>query len=213
MRNHDELIDQLAEELTPARGVSLVQGRLLLAASAMVSALVLTALFGVRPDFLAGVPHSLPLLSLFLTAIVAIAATATVTAMARPAVGAIRGGWPWAIAALATLPLGALVTAPNGLPELRAIIFAAAGSSCFFIGTAAALGSIAALALWLKHGAPTSAARASWLIGVAGGCVGASAVALTCPSDSIIHIGVWHAAIIPVSAVASRLMITPLLRW
>jgi hypothetical protein len=213
MRNHDQLIDQLADDLTPSKGVSLMEGRLLLAATAMASAVVLVALFGMRPDFVAGVPHPVPLLCLLLTSIVAIAAAVNVTAMARPAVGAIRAGWAWALAALVALPLGALVTAPNGLPELRAIVFAATGSSCFFIGTAAAISSVAALAMWLKRGAPTSAARASWLIGAAGGCVGASAVALTCPNDSIIHIGIWHAAIIPVSAVASRLIVAPLLRW
>lgn len=213
MINQDPLIDQLVEELRPVRGLSLARARMVAAATAVASAAVLIIVFGMRPDFIAGAPQPLPLLCLLLTLVVAIAAIVNVTAMARPAVGAARGGWQWSIAALAVLPLAALVTALTNLVQTRTFSLALDGSACFFIGTATAAGSIAVLALLLKRGAPSSAARASWLIGVAAGCVGATAVALTCPSDSILHIGIWHAAIIPISAIISRLTVAPLLRW
>lgn len=213
MINPDQLIDQLVEELEPVRGLSLTRARTLAAAIAVASAAILIIILGMRPDFVAGAPHPLPLLCLLLTLVVAIAAIVNVTAMARPAVGAARGGWPWSIAALAVLPLAALVTGLANLSESSTLALAIDGSACFFIGTATAAASIAVLALLLKRGAPSSAARASWLIGVAGGCVGATAVAFTCPSDSIIHIGIWHAAIIPISAIVSRLAVAPLLRW
>ncbi len=186
---------------------------MLAGAIAVASAVVLVTIFGMRPDFVAGAPHPLPLLCMLLTLVVAIAAIANVTAMARPAVGAARGGWPWSIAALAILPVAALVTGLANLFETGSAELGLDGSGCFLIGSATAAASVAVLALLLKRGAPSSAARASWLIGVAGGCVGATAVALTCPSDSILHIGFWHAAIIPLSAIVSRLTVAPLLRW
>jgi hypothetical protein len=213
MINQDQLIDQLVDELEPVRGLSIARARMLAAAIAIASAVVLVMILGMRPDFVAGAPHPLPLLCLLLTLVVAVAAIVNVTAMARPAVGAARGGWPWSIAALAVLPLAALVTGLANLSEMITVELALDGSACFFIGSATAAASIAVLALLLKRGAPSSAARASWLIGVAGGCVGATAVALTCPSDSIVHIGIWHAAIVPISAIASRVAVAPLLRW
>lgn len=213
MINQDQLIDQLVEELEPVRGLSLTRGRILAAAIAVASAAVLVVIFGMRPDFAAGAPHPLPLLCLLLTLVVAIAAIVNVTAMARPAVGAARGGWAWSIAALTVLPLAALLTCLANFAETRTLDLAVDGTVCLCVGSVTAAASIAVLALLLKRGAPSSAARASWLIGIASGCVGATAVALTCPSDSIIHIGIWHAAIIPISAIVSRLVVAPLLRW
>jgi hypothetical protein len=38
-------------------------------------------------------------------------------------------------------------------------------------------------------------------------------MALVCPIDSIMHIGTWHAGIVAVAAVGSRLVLPRFLRW
>jgi hypothetical protein len=212
MRDTDQLIDQLTDELEPRRRVSPWLGRALVAAIALLTVLTLTAARGMRPDFAAGRPHSVPLIGALIMLCAGAVVAAAVTAMARPAVGSVRGGWQGALAALAVLPAAALVTAAGSSAQ-RAAMMAGEGYFCLLTGTLASIASIIALTLWLRRGAPTSATRASWLIGIAGGAIGALAMALVCPIDSIMHIGTWHAGIVAVAATGSRLVLPRFLRW
>lgn len=212
MRDTEKLIDQLTHELEPRRTVSPALGRATIAGLTLLASAVLVALRGMRPDFVAGRPHSVPLISALVVLCAGAVVAIAITAMARPAVGAQRAGWQGAVAALMVLPGAAFVTAVGSAAQ-RAAMFAGDGYVCLATGTIASIGSIVILALWLRRGAPTSATRASWLVGVAGGAIGALAIALVCPNDSIMHIGTWHAGIIGVAAVASRLTLPRFLRW
>lgn len=212
MPDTDELIDQLTEELAPTPTVSPAFGRALLAVAGLLTILVVVGLFGMRPDFAAGHPHPVPLIGALVVLSAGIAIAAALTAMARPAVGAVRTAWPWAIAGLAVLPVAAVVSA-MGSDEQRAAMMPQASSFCLIAGTLASIASIILLTVWLRRGAPTSPERASWLIGIAAGTVGALAMAFVCPSDAIAHIGIWHVGIIAVAAVASRLVLPRFLRW
>ena len=184
----------------------------MLTAIAIVTMAAVVARFGMRSDFSAGQPHSVPLMSelVLLSAFCAVAAA--LTAMARPAVGAIRSGWQWAVAALAVLPIAALVTAIGNATE-RALMLPPEGPSCLIVATLASLASIALLTLWLRRGAPTSPTRAAWLVGITGGTVGAMAIGLVCPIDAVTHIGSWHVGAILVAALGSRLALPRFLRW
>jgi hypothetical protein len=212
MPDTDELIDQLTEELAPTPTVSPAFGRVLLAVAGLLTIFVVVGLFGMRPDFAAGHPHPVPLIGALVVLSAGIAIAAALTAMARPAVGAVRTAWPWAIAGLAVLPVAAVVSA-MGSDEQRAAMMPQASSFCLVAGTLASIASIILLTAWLRRGAPTSPERASWLIGIAAGTVGALAMAFVCPSDAIAHIGIWHVGIIAVAAVASRLVLPRSLRW
>ena len=212
MATSDDLIERLTVELQPRRRVSPWIGRAVLAAIAVLTIAVLTGLFGMRPDFTAGRPHSVPLMSELVILSAGCAIAAAVTAMARPAVGAFRSGWQWAAAALAVLPIAALVTAAGNAAE-RAFMLPQEGAFCLVTGTLASVASITLLTLWLRRGAPTSPERAAWMIGISGGAIGALAIGFVCPVDAITHIGTWHAGIIVVAAVASRLLLPRFLRW
>jgi hypothetical protein len=212
MRDAEELIDRLTEELQPRRRVSPWRGRAMVGGVALLTAIALTSLLGMRPDFAAGQPHSVPLISALVVLCAGAVAAIAVTAMARPAVGSVRGGWQGAVAALVVLPAAALVTAAGSAAQ-RAALMAGEGYTCLVTGMLASIASIVLLTWWLRQGAPTSAPRASWLVGIAGGATGAVAMALVCPIDAIVHIGAWHAGIIAVTAVASRLVLPRFLRW
>lgn len=212
MRDIEKLIDQMTHELEPRRTVSPALGRATIAGLALLASAVLVALRGMRPDFVAGRPHSVPLISALVVLCAGAVVAIAITAMARPAVGAQRAGWQGAVAALMVLPGAAFVTAVGSAAQ-RAAMIAGDGYVCLATGTSASIASIVILALWLRRGAPTSATRASWLVGIAGGAIGALAIALVCPNDSIMHIGTWHAGIIGVAAVASRLTLPRFLRW
>ena len=75
--------------------------------------------------------------------------------------------------------------------------------------------SIVAIAavLFLRRGAPVSLDRAAWLIGLTSGALGALAYNLTCPLDSLLHVGIWHVAPVFVAALFWRYAAPPLIRW
>jgi hypothetical protein len=213
MPSTNDLIDQLTADLQPRRKTSPWAGRAVLGCVAALTMVVfVAAAHGMRADFIAGEPHSVPLISelVLLSALCAVAAA--VTAMARPAVGALRGGWQWAVAALAVLPIAALMTAIGNASE-RAIMFPPEGPFCFFAGTLGSLASIVVLTIWLRRGAPTSPTRAAWMVGITGGAVGAIAIGLICPIDAVTHIGTWHVGAILFAALGSRLILPRFLRW
>ena len=125
MPTNDELIDRLTEDLEPTPPVSPGAGRWLIAA-ALIAAFLLISGCGMRPDFAAGEPHPVPLLAILVVLAAGSAAAVTVTAMARPAVGSLRNGWQWTVAAFAVLPLAALLTMA-GDPGQRAALRPADG--------------------------------------------------------------------------------------
>lgn len=212
MRDTEELIDQLTGDLQPRNRISPWSGRALLALTAILTAATLVARFGMRPDFAAGHPHTIALICALAMLSLCVTFAVAVTAMARPAVGAMRTGWQWALAPLAILPIAAAVTAASDAGELARML-PPEGPACLIVGTFASLASIALLTVWLRRGAPTSAVRAAWLIGIAGGSVGALAMAFVCPIDAITHIGTWHVGIVCTAALGSRLALPNFLRW
>jgi hypothetical protein len=212
MPTSDDLIDRLTAELQPRRTVSPWLGRATLAAIAVLTIAAVAGRFGMRADFAGGRPHSVPLMSELVILSAGCAIAAALTAMARPSVGAFRGGWHWVAAVLAVLPIAALVTAAGNATE-RAIMYPPDGPFCLVTGSLASLASIVLLTLWLRRGAPTSPERAAWMIGIVGGAIGALATGLVCPIDAITHIGTWHAGIIVVAALASRAILPRFLRW
>lgn len=212
MPSNDELIDLLTEDLRPVRPVSPAVGRAIVAVLAVLTASALVAALGIRQDFATGAPHSVPLLAALLMLATGTAAAATVTAMARPAVGAMRNGWQWAVAALVVLPVAALMTAVGDSAQ-RVEMLPSDGLFCLIMGTVASLATITLLTLWLRRGATTSVERGSWLVGITGGAIGTFAIALICPEDAITHIGIWHVGIVALVAIGSRLILPRFLRW
>ncbi len=212
MPTNDELIDRLTEDLEPAAPVSPGTGRWLVAAAALIAAALLIGRFGMRPDFAVGAPHPVPLMAILVVLAAGSAAAVTVTAMARPAVGSLRNGWQWSVAAFAVLPLAALLTMVGDAGQ-RGALRPAEGLFCLTAGTGVAVLTIVSLAWWMRRGAPTSPTRTSWLIGITGGAAGMLAIGMVCPADAIAHIGTWHSGILLLSALGSRLTLPWFLRW
>ena len=75
------------------------------------------------------------------------------------------------------------------------------------------IGVAVILIVRLRRGAPTSPERAGLLGGIAAGAAGIFALSMHCPNDDIVHIGLWHASAVAVSAVAGRWIIPALIRW
>jgi hypothetical protein len=147
-----------------------------------------------------------------LLALVGIAAAREVVRMATPRVGARQDGLRWLMAALAILPVTALL-----LVALEGTVaghdHAANGLHCFVAGTGSGAGVAAALVVWLRRGAPVALKEAGFYTGVAAGALGSFAYGLSCPFDTTGHLGIWHVAPVAVYAAMGRIAVPALIRW
>ncbi len=210
----DALIDGLAEELQPVRPRRLVRGGLWVAAAWIAAGALLLWLLGMRHDLAAGAMMApLPMLAFWLIAALGLSAAWSALRMGLPGVGHDYSGWRWAGLASLALPLTALLMGFGDSHGAMAAMHPQTGLRCTLDGLVAGLGVGAALFCWLKASAPTSPARAGWVIGIAAGAAGATVLALHCSSDDMIHIAFWHGLVVLLSGAAGRLALAPLLRW
>ncbi|HET6527102.1 DUF1109 domain-containing protein [Sphingopyxis sp.] len=209
----DDLIDELAGDLTPVRPRRVARGSAWVAVGWVAGAAALLLLFGLREDLAVRGMPPLSMLAFWLTAATGLAATWSALRMGLPGVGRDYSGWRWAVGASLSLPLAALAACiADGHAAMEAVRDGF-GLRCLMQGVASGFGVGAALFFWLKAGAPTSPARAGWVIGIAAGAAGATIVALHCASDDVVHIALWHGAAVLLSAVAGRLILPRFLRW
>ncbi len=212
MTKFDALIDTLADDAAPVRPQSTQVGRAVLAAIAAATIAAVVMLLGIREELTARSIDPILGISIGLLAILAVAAGTGAIRMARPQVGALGSGAPWALAALLVLPVIALAAVAAN-PGLAAGLAGGAGLRCLLVGLFAGAGALAFLTYWLRRGAPVAPERASWIAGLAAGAIGALAVTLECPEDAFAHLGVWHVAIPLVAGAAARMLLPRFLRW
>lgn len=207
------LIAELVGDLQPVRPLSMRDGLSAAAASvgAILALVVLTV--GVRSDLIAGGLNPVFLLATGLFLLLGISASVAVIAMSRPQVGNEHGGWIWAAAMAALMPLIALAMGISNEAKALAEASPALGISCLMTGGGLSLLVGATLTLWLRRGAPTSPQRAGLLTGVAAGSLGIFAFSFNCPHSDIYHIGLWHSAVVVVSAAIGRLVVPKLIAW
>ena len=84
---------------------------------------------------------------------------------------------------------------------------------CAAYGFAASILVATAAVMFLRRGAPVSMERAGWLTGLAAGSLGSVAYGITCPLDSIAHVGIVHIVPVAAAALLGRLVVPPLIRW
>ncbi|OYX52020.1 MAG: RNA polymerase subunit sigma [Sphingomonas sp. 32-66-10] len=147
-----------------------------------------------------------------LIGLVGLVAALAVIRMAGPRVGARQDGARWLLAALAILPMTAVILAAiEGQIDWHE--HATHGLECFVAGTGSGALVAVALVAWLRRGAPVTLNIAGFYTGVATGALGSFAYGLTCPVDSIGHLGIWHVAPVALSAALGRFIVPHWVRW
>ncbi len=211
-RQPNPLIEQLVNDLEPVRPLRLRHGMALVGAATALAVAVVALWQGLWTGPARGQAAAIFFIANGLIALVGVAAAQTAVRMATPRVGARHDGARWLLAALAILPVTSLL-----LAALEGVVarhdHAAGGLHCFLAGTASGVAVAAALIIWLRRGAPVAPNAAGFYTGVAAGALGSFAYGLSCPFDSIGHLGIWHVAPVAVSAVIGRLMVPKLIRW
>lgn len=213
VRDSDALIAELVEELVPVRPLTFAQGLGFALAAAAITALAVVGFYGLRSDLQAGVVNPMHLVATGLYLGLALASTVTVVVMGRPQVGADHSGWTWAAGMAALLPLAGLIVGMSRGSDMLSSYSIQHGADCFAVAGAASLLVFGMLVAWLRRGAPTAPDRAGMLAGVAAGSFGIFAFSLHCADNDIVHIGLWHSAVVLVMAGLGRVLVPRLIRW
>ena len=206
------LIAQLAGELEPVRPLRMRHGLALVAVATVLTIAAIALWQGLWSGPANGQAAAIFFIANGLIALVGLAAARAVVRMAAPRVGARQDGLRWLLAALAILPVTALL-----LMALEGTVGrhdqATDGLNCFIAGTVSGIGVAAALILWLRRGAPVAPNLAGFYTGIAAGALGSFAHGMSCPFDTIGHLGIWHVAPVAVSAALGRIAVPALIRW
>jgi hypothetical protein len=214
MATTDDLIANLVDDLRPVRHMRQSQGLWFIAAAIGICFAAILFSVGLRPDLTAGRLDPMFLMGSGSFLILGLAAAVTVVIMGRPQVGSDHRGWLWAAAMATVLPLAALITGIAAGPATALARSAPEhGIVCLLAGSLLGLVPAVLLVIWLRRGAPTSPERAGLVTGVAAGSFGIFAVALHCPYNDIMHIGLWHSLVVVTCAAAGRALIPRLIRW
>lgn len=209
----DAFLEGLVADLKPVAPLRQRNGMALSFVAFAAGAVLVVSVLGFRQDFASAHPAQLALTAAGLFLVLALASAWAAIDMARPAVGNRREGWGWAALMAAVLPVSALGLMAMNLASGKPAGLDPDGYSCLCLGCGVGLLTAATLTFWLRRGAPSSPARAGLLTGMAAGAAGIFAVSLRCPSDSLLHIGVWHGASVVTMALAGRLLLPRLLAW
>lgn len=211
--NPDTFIESLVADLQPVAPLRQRSGMGLALLALTLGALGVAAGLGMRQDLLAGHPQPLAMIAAGLFLVLALASAWTAVDMARPAVGMRRNGWGWTALMAAVLPAAALILIAADVLRGQQVGLDRDGLTCLSLGSLVGLLTAGALVVWLRRGAPSSPQRAGLLTGVAAGAAGIFAVSLRCPSDSLLHIGVWHAGTVVLMGLVGRILLPRILAW
>lgn len=213
VRNSDALIAELVGSLEPVKPLRFAHGLSYTLAAAALSTLAVIMLFGMRPDLQARDFDPVHLIATGLFLGLGLAASVTVVVMSRPCVVTEHSGWTWAAGMAALLPAAGLIVALGNGADAVSADSLAHGATCFVIGGGSSLLVFAMLVWWLRKGAPTAPDRAGLVAGIAAGSFGIFAFGLHCPEVDIVHIGVWHSAVVLVMGAIGRAIVPSLVRW
>lgn len=210
--NRDNLIAGLTEELAPVRSFKQRDGMAIVAVAAALTLVGVFAIEGLWFGAFQGEAAPFFWVTNGLLLLLGLASAGAVVAMASPGVGNSHDAPKWSFAMLLVLPLAAVMSVLSHGSETAALNDPFA-LHCFTASLIASTGIGGALTLWLRRGAPVSHEAAGWFTGIAAGAMGTLLYGLSCPADSVTHLGIWHVVPVAVAAMAGRLIVPKLIAW
>ena len=219
--SREALIAAMTEALAPVQRVNPAHGAWLIAFASVVAGACCIVIFEFWSGMLTGEASAFYWITNGLLLLLGAASTSSLVSSALPRVGA-RGNAPfWSAAMLAMAPIAAVITVlsleanhdhASGVPSVLADPLTWYWE-CGLYGSIAGIVVALAAVLFLRRGAPVSLERAGWLTGLASGSLGAFAYNITCPLDTVAHVGIWHTVPVLAWAVIGRLAVPRLIRW
>ncbi len=206
------MIAGLADDLEPVRRITVQGGLLLVGFATLVAFGVSVAVFDFWFGMFEGKASSFFWVTNGLVLLLGIASALALVMGGSPRVGQRENAPGWSAAMLAVLPLTVALSVATGSHDHGELVTPVAWMCTKASLSAALLVGFASI-LWLRRGAPVSLERSGWLTGTAAGALGTFAYGITCPVDSVAHLGLWHVAPVAIAAVVGRMVVPPLIRW
>ena len=210
----DELISRLVDDLRPV-GAGTVARRLAqgLIPSMTISAALVAALLGPRPDLVQAAGTTMFWIKLAYSLALALLALWVALALARP-VGRARVRALWLaspVVLILLLAAWSLMVAP---PEARtSMIMGGSAALCPWLIVGFALPPLAGL-IWAMRGlAPTRPRQAGGAIGLAAGAISAFIYAVHCNETAVAFLAIWYSLGILASGLLGAILGPRLLRW
>lgn len=209
-----ELIDRLVGDLAPVRPGAVARRLALgIAAGALVSAAIMMAWLGVRPDIVAAAA-TLPFWMKFgYTFLLAAAGVWTVDRLARPAgrAGGASAAAAIVVVALAVLALAQLAGSPGA--AARRLLLGASADRCPWIIVVLSVPVLIGTLWAMRSLAPTRLGRAGVAAGLMAGALGAWIYAFHCDETTAPFVAVWYTAGIAAVGAIGGVLGRYLLRW
>lgn len=210
----DELIHLLATDDRPVQNNAIEQRFVVATLVGVVGAAVLMlALFGLRPDLLATL--ALPMFwgKLVFAATLAAAGLALLRRMARPGMRVGAAALLLAVPPLVLWALALLALAQVPAPERMPLILGSTWRTCPFNIAALSVPALVAGFWALKGAAPTRLGWAGAGVGLLAGALGALVYALHCPEMATPFLAVWYLAGMAIPTALGAVLGPRLLRW
>lgn len=211
--DNDGLINALIADLQPVRPLRRAEGSALVLVAVVLTGLIELAINGLADNVRDGTVSPMFLLANGLLLLLGIAASASTIAMASPRVGNRHDGPGWAMAMAGVFPVATVILLAVHHADWPHLLDVAQGWHCFVEATLTSLLIAGALLFWLRRGAPVSPRTAGLHLGVGAAALGTAVFGMSCPVDSIYHLGIWHALPLALGALAGRFLVPTLLRW
>lgn len=214
MRNTEDIIDQLAGDLTPVPAFALERRLAVTVLPALgVSLLLMVVILGLRGDMDEALTEAGFWVKSAYNALLAIAAFFAVRRLARP--DGRRGGFfAWlalifvAMAAIALVQLGFAVPG-----SYRALILGSSALHCPVLIVAFALPVFLANSAVLKRAAPADPTLAGFAAGIAAGAAGAWVYSWFCTENGMAFVLIWYSLGILLTGLIGALAGSRFLRW
>lgn len=212
-KNHDSLIESLVDDLQPVRPLQPAMGGMLVASAAALTGVIVLAINGLAANIAPGAVSPLFLLANGLLLLLGLAACSSTISMASPRVGNRHDGTRWAMVMAGVFPAVTIALLAVHRADWPHLLDAARGWHCFAEAMLASVLTAAALLFWLRRGAPVSPKMAGLHLGVASTALGTAIYGLSCPNDTMFHLGIWHVLPVVLGGMIGRLVAPALLRW
>lgn len=213
-KSRENIIAGLTEDLQPVRRVTTRDGLMLLAFATFVAFAVSVFVYDFWYGMLEGEASAFFWVTNGLVLLLGCASALAMVIGGSPRVGQRQNAPGWAAAMVAVLPIAAIIALVSGeANHVHEGLNDPVAWMCTRASISAALLVGLASVLWLRRSAPVSIERSAWLVGIASGALGTFAYGITCPLDTVSHLGLWHVAPIAISAVVGRIVVPPLIRW
>ena len=211
-RDRDSIIAAMTEELTPVRGFRFGDGVILVSFAVLISVLGVAFFSGLSSGIISGEAAPFFWITNGLLLLLGLASASATIAIASPHVGSRHDSPKWASAAVALLPLAAIISV---LPDSHgpAALMDPVSLHCLTSALTTSTVTGAVLIMWLRRGAVVAPNEAGWLAGLAAGALGTVAYGLSCPLTTATHLGVWHVLPVAISAIVGRLAVPRLFSW